>query len=127
MQIALPNHDRPISVQVHSVLDYVYGMLLVIAPWMFGFSGEASAQTMAVGFGVASMLWSAFTAYPASLVPFLPFRVHLWLDVLSGIMLIVAPILMPISPTAQTVLISFGCIAMIVAALTRRPHPHMPS
>jgi hypothetical protein len=127
MQIALTNHQRPISVRVHGMVDYAYGLLFVLSPWIFQFSGEAAPMGIAVAMGTMRLLWSVITAYPLGLVPLLPFRAHLWLDVISGLMLTISPFVLPMSVQARLVIVVFGVIALLVPMLTKRPHPNLPS
>ena len=112
---------HPITPRAHGVMDYAWGLLLVLAPWMFAFSAESTPTSIAVAIGVLSLMWSAVTDYPAGLAPFLSFRVHLWLDAIVGAALIIAPWLLPISDKARLVLVTFGVIAVAVNILTRRP------
>jgi hypothetical protein len=127
MQVALSNHQRPISVRVHGMMDYAYGLLLVLAPWIFEFSSEAAPMGIAVGMGAMALLWSVITDYPLGLAPLLPFRAHLWLDVIGGMLLTISPWMLPMSQSARVVLVVFGIISLLVPMLTRRPHPNLPS
>ena len=115
------DHIRPITPRVHGMMDYAWGLLLVLAPWMFAFSAESTPTSCAVAIGVLSLVWSTVTDYPAGLARFLPFRVHLWLDAIVGGALIIAPWLLPISEKARLVLVIFGIVAVAVSFLTRRP------
>jgi hypothetical protein len=77
---------------------------------------------------VITLMMSVCTEYPLGLLRFIPMRVHLWLDMILGIGLVVVPsVLLPASPVARMVLICFGVVAILASALTKRPHPHLPS
>jgi hypothetical protein len=127
MEHAISNKHRPISLRAHGIMDYIYGLLLMAAPWVFGFSGEAAARETALALGVLTLVYSVATDYELGLVRVLPFRAHLWLDGILGLALTVGPWLMPVSDRARTILVAFGIIALVVTALTRRPHPNLPS
>ena len=128
MQIALRNHQKPITIWAHGVLDYLYGVLLVLAPWMFQFSADTVPMQVAISFGCSVLLLSAITRYPLGLAPIVPFRAHLWLDVLTGIALAAIAWTMPAySHRPRLILFTFGFAAIVVPLLTRRAHPNLPS
>jgi hypothetical protein len=127
MEHAISNKLRPISARAHGMMDYLYGLLLMAAPWLFGFSAEPAARESAIAVGVLTLLYSVATEYELGLIRLLPFRAHLWLDGIIGLALVIGPWLMPVSGKARIVLVGFGIVALVVSALTRRPHPNMPS
>lgn len=127
MQIALTNRQRPITLRAHGVLDYGYSLLLAMAPWLFQFSAEAAPRDTAVALGIMALMWSVATDYPLGMIRLLPFRAHLWLDAIAGMVLVLAPWMTPMSDKARLVLVGFGVVALIVNLLTRRPHPKIPS
>jgi VIT1/CCC1 family predicted Fe2+/Mn2+ transporter len=50
---------------MHVILDWVLGVFLIAAPWLFGFSGVDAAKWWFVALGVAHLLVTWFTArYP---------------------------------------------------------------
>jgi hypothetical protein len=88
---------RLISARVHAVLDYAFGALLAVSPWLFGFADAPIAAAVAMSVGGGAILYSLFTRYPAttriplSIYGVLPFNAHLGLDLASGLFLIVSP------------------------------------
>ena len=83
---------RPITSRVHGMLDYPVGIVLIAAPWIFGFSdvgGAAVAVPMVVG-GLI-LLQSLITDYEYSVENALPLPVHLATDVVAGIVLAASP------------------------------------
>jgi hypothetical protein len=127
MQTAITNKFRPISLRGHGVMDYVFALLLGFGPWFFGFAQEEPARDMAVAIAVMVICYTVATDYELGLVQLLPFRAHLWMDLLVGLALLIAPSWMPISNTARIVLTCFGAVALVVTTLTRRPRPNVPS
>ncbi len=73
---------RPITSRMHGMLDYPAGIVLILAPWIFGFSD--------VG-GAAVILQSLMTNYEYSVADVLPLRAHLAVDVVAGIVLAASP------------------------------------
>jgi hypothetical protein len=78
---------------MHGMLDYPAGLLLIAAPWIFGFSdvgGAAQAVPMVVG--ALILLQSLITDYELSVADVLPLRTHLSMDVVLGAFLALSPV-----------------------------------
>jgi hypothetical protein len=73
------------------MLDYPVGILLIAAPWIFGFTDVNDAQTVAIVVGAVILLQSLITDYELSLANVLPLPAHLGLDVIAGLFLAVSP------------------------------------
>ena len=86
--------NRPITSRMHGMLDYPAGLLLIVSPWLFGFSdvGEGAA-TIPVVIGIVVLLQSLVTDYELSVVDVLPLKAHLSLDVVAGVFLALSPLL----------------------------------
>jgi hypothetical protein len=84
---------RLIPTRMHAVMDYVAGVVLIAAPWIFGFSDDSTAATViSVAAGIAMIGMSAVTAYEGGfLAHAIPMRMHLMADALVGIVLIASP------------------------------------
>lgn len=80
-----------ISRRTHGVLDYVVGVFLIAAPRLFGFGRAGPASLVPVLLGLATLSYSLFTNYELGVFRLLSFRVHLKLDVLSGILMVISP------------------------------------
>jgi hypothetical protein len=80
-----------VSVRTHNILDYVGAAVLVLSPFLFGFSDVETARNVFLfcGFGLA--LYSLITRYPISIAKIIPLGVHMVLDVLAGLFLMIAP------------------------------------
>ena len=80
-----------LSLRTHNILDYVIGAILVLSPYVFGFSDvEAARNTFLVlGFGLIG--YSLLTNYHYSVAKIIPLGIHMGMDVLSGLVLMVAP------------------------------------
>src|SRR3954470_12689855 len=90
------NHERKcamnlIPTRVHGFLDYIVGLLLIVAPWLFGFSHHGAASSVPIFLGAAAILYSLLTRYELGLIKVIPMPAHLALDVLSGIFLALSP------------------------------------
>src|SRR3954471_18524045 len=84
---------RFLPLKVHQVLDFIVGLALIFLPNIFGFSDVGGAAVMLPRIiGVASILMGLITdGYGFSLVKLIPLRIHLWVDLLAGIVLALSP------------------------------------
>ena len=82
---------RFIRSRAHGVLDYVTGVVLIAAPWIFQFNDIAAAKWTAIGVGVAMIASAALTNYELSVVRVIPMHVHLGMDAVMGAFLALSP------------------------------------
>ncbi len=82
---------RFIPTKIHGVLDYLIGILLIAAPWIFGFADNGPATWVPVLLGAGVILYSLFTNYELGAVRSISMPAHLWLDGLGGLFLAVSP------------------------------------
>jgi hypothetical protein len=73
------------------MLDYIVGLLLILSPKIFGFDHGGIESRIPVFLGIAALVYSLCTQYELGLVKVLPFRFHLGLDVVSGLLLAASP------------------------------------
>jgi hypothetical protein len=86
--------NRPITSRMHGMLDYPAGLLLIAAPWIFGFSDVGGAAvTIPIVLGVVVIVQSLLTDYELSVADVLPLPAHLGMDVVGGAFLAVSPFL----------------------------------
>lgn len=76
---------------VYAVADYALGALLLVAPWICGFSDHMLATATTMSFGAAIIAYSAFTDYQLAALRRVPMPIHLALDAVVGGLLIGAP------------------------------------
>lgn len=82
---------RFIPTRVHGVLDYLVGILLIAAPWLFDFDRGGMETWIPVVLGAGALLYSIMTDYELGLSKTLSMRTHLTMDLLSGILLAASP------------------------------------
>lgn len=58
-----PGVFRWIPFRIHGAIDLVAGVFLLIAPWVFGFSGLAAARNFFVGLAVITFVVVALTDF----------------------------------------------------------------
>jgi hypothetical protein len=125
---------KRIHSRTHGVLDYVVGVLLILAPYLFGFADNDAARNAAWIVGAGSILYSLVTAYELSIAKLIPYRVHLGLDIAAGAFLALSPWLLGFADRIVWPHLVVG-IAEIGVALMSRPaasltddghYPHIP-
>jgi hypothetical protein len=113
---------RFIPTRIHGMLDYSMGLLLIAAPWLFGFAAGGAETWVPVILGAGALLYSLFTDYELGLIRSLPMTTHLALDGLSGAFLAVSPWLFGFADLVYLPHLILG-IAEIGAALTTHTVP----
>jgi hypothetical protein len=74
------------------MLDYPVGIVLIAAPWIFGFNDVGGAAVaVPIVIGALILLQSLVTDYEYSVENALPLPVHLATDVVAGIVLAASP------------------------------------
>jgi hypothetical protein len=112
---------------IHGVLDYLISLLLVASPWIFGFADDKSSSLLALGMGGFALMYSAITDYEVGLIRLIPFPGHIFLDYLSVLGLIGAPILFAVKGVPAYVLVGAGILDLAVVSFTRkRATPDLP-
>jgi SPW repeat len=82
---------RFIPTRLHAPLDYIVGAVLVAAPWIFQFSGDAAATAVSIVLGVGLIAYSLFTNYELGVWKVAPMAVHNLIDVVAGALLALSP------------------------------------
>jgi hypothetical protein len=114
--------DRgPIPLNLHAALEPLIALLIVAAPWIFGFSENDSATAICVLVGVVMLLVGSMTDWRLSLVRLIPLRGHLTGDLLVGAVLILSPLIFGFAdqggPTRFMVIA--GLLELTTALMTR--------
>jgi hypothetical protein len=109
----------PIPGFAHSVIEYLAGVFLIAAPFLFDYNGGATAVSIVAG--VALIFVAAVSEAPLSLVSQVPVGAHVLLDLLLSLVFIAAPFIFGFSdesaPTA--VFIAGGVVYLLVTVGTR--------
>lgn len=80
-----------ISTKTHGILDYLVGILLIVAPWLLNFANGSPAQTVPVTLGIIILAMALLTKYELGLFKVISMQTHLALDVLAGLFLALSP------------------------------------
>lgn len=82
---------RFIPTRYHAPLDYIVGVLLIAAPWIFQFSDHTAATVVPIVLGVGLIAYSLFTNYELGVWKVAPMAVHNLIDIVAGALLAASP------------------------------------
>ena len=82
---------RFIPTRIHGAVDYVLGILLMVLPWLFGFTRGGAETWLPVILGAGVVVYSLFTDYEWGAIRSLNVATHLTLDLAGGILLAASP------------------------------------
>ena len=82
---------RFIPTKFHAPLDYIVGVLLIAAPWIFQFSDVTAATADSIVLGIGLIAYSLFTNYELGVWKVAPMAVHNLIDVIAGALLVASP------------------------------------
>ncbi|WP_309129845.1 SPW repeat protein [Microbacterium sp.] len=117
---------RFIPTKVHGVLDYLVGIALIAAPWLFGFAQLGGpAVIIPIVLGVGLIVYSLFTRYEWGPFGVIPMPVHLVFDVVASVFLAVSPWLFGFSDEAPNVWLPHLIvgITVVIVVLLSKPTP----
>jgi len=109
--------DRgPIPLNVHAALEPVIALIIIAAPWIFGFSGADDAKVVCIAVGVIMLVAGSMTDWRFSLARVIPLRTHMMTDLLLAAVLILSPFIFGFSGAGGAT--RFTIIAGVLEALT---------
>lgn len=121
---------RFIPTAVHGVLDYVVGIALIAAPWLFGFAYVGGiAVYLPIILGIGLILYSLLTRYELGLpgIKFIPMPFHLVIDFVAAALLAASPFIFgfytrPLNVWLPHLVVG---IVVIIVVLVSQTHPRM--
>jgi prepilin signal peptidase PulO-like enzyme (type II secretory pathway) len=114
--------DRgPIPLNVHAALEPLIAVIVIAAPWIFGFSDTDSATVICVLVGVTMLLVGSLTDWRMSLARVIPLRMHMMGDLGLALVLLLSPLIFGFAdeggPTRFMVIA--GALEAMTALMTR--------
>jgi hypothetical protein len=109
-----------ISTKTHGIIDYVVGILLIFAPFIFGFAGGGAAMWIPILLGVGIIIYSMLTQYEYSAAKMIPMQAHLALDAAGGLLLVVSPWLFGFAGLIWWPHVVVGIAELLVVAFAER-------
>ncbi len=112
--------DGPVPVFLHGAIEYVAGLLFIVAPLVLGFeSGVAIVLSLVVG--VLVLVIAASTDSPTGLISKIPITLHVVLDYVLAVVLIASPFIFGFSDETEPTLffILLGVVHLLLTIGTR--------
>src|SRR3954453_4120568 len=111
----------PLPLKAHAALEPIVAILLIAAPWIFGFNDVGSATAVSIAVGAIMLISGMSTRWQLSLVKLIPLRTHFRMDLILGVVLIVAPFVFGDSDRgdATRFLVIMGILELVTALGTR--------
>lgn len=116
---------RFLPTKVHGVLDYVVGIALIAAPWIFKFAPMGGpAVFIPIVLGITLIVYSLLTRYEWGVLKVLPMPYHLAVDFAASAFLAAAPFIFGFIREAPNVwlphvLVGLTVILVVIVSETR--------
>src|SRR5258708_760881 len=108
-----------IPITLHGVADYVVGVLLLVAPFVFGFSDNQAATWVSIVLGAGAIVASLFTNYPLGAIKLIPVTIHSLADYAVAVVLILAAAFAYGGAQTPTLVhLVIGILVLVVSLLT---------
>jgi hypothetical protein len=116
-------NPRFVTKTMHAILDYPVAISLMTAPFLLGLGGSNPlALWLAVGTGVAALTLTLFTDHFLGVFRVLPYSVHLAVDLIVGIVFVLAPIVLGFTGLDAWYYWANGAAVLLVVGL-HKPEP----
>jgi hypothetical protein len=109
-----------IPTKFHGLLDYIVGLLFLCLPSVLGLETDEIPAKVFQYLGMLTIAYSLLTRYEHGLVKLLPMKVHLGLDIASGIFLMISPWLFGFADQIFIPYTLFGLLEVIAGILTSK-------
>jgi hypothetical protein len=113
--------EGPIPAVVQGVIEYALGLLLIAAPFLFGYDDLSTPLGISIALGVVLLIVAAISEGPTGLVKQMPVTVHVTVDFLLSIVFIAAPFVLGFGDEAapRNLFIALGVVFLLVTIGTR--------
>lgn len=105
---------------MHGVIEYVVGVLFIVAPFLFSFD-ETSATAASIVVGLVLLAFTSLSELPTGLVRSISVGVHVTADIVLAVLLVALPFVLGFrdetAPTALFIII--GVLHLLVTIATR--------
>jgi hypothetical protein len=108
---------RFIPTRLHAPLDYIVGVALIAAPWIFMFSEHTAAAVVSVVLGVGLIAYSLLTDYELGVWRVFPMSVHNLYDIVAGAFLAASPWLFGFADESANVWLPHVVVGLAAVAL----------
>ena len=106
--------------KLHGLGDYAAAAVLIIAPYVLGLAEQSVvAHWASIAGGVGLIVYSLLTDYAFSIANVIPFKTHLVLDSLAGLVLIALAFVLKLEGIAQIYMIAMGAGVLLIVAVSQ--------
>ena len=105
--------------RLYGLGDYAAASVLIAAPFFLGLQEQSMIAHWASVGGVGLIVYSLLTDYTFSVAKAIPFKTHLVLDSLAGLVLIALAFLLELDVVARAYLVMMGAGVLLVVAVTQ--------
>ncbi|WP_114941175.1 hypothetical protein [Mucilaginibacter endophyticus] len=118
--------NKPISKNLHGLIDYTYAAIVPVLPELAGFRKRETAKVLCRSLGAGALTYTLLTKARWGLIPLLPFKAHLAIDLSVSCLALAAPWLLGFSrkKTARNALLAAGIIGLTASLLTDPEEKH---
>lgn len=111
---------RFVTKTLHAYLEYPVAFILITAPFVLGLgSSNAMALWLSVGTGVAALLLTLLTDHHLGVVRVLPYKLHVAVDGMVGVVFLIAPIAMGFAGLDLIYYLANGAAVLAVVSLSK--------
>jgi hypothetical protein len=111
---------RFIPTKIHGYMDYMMGVLLIAAPWLFDFAQGGAETWVPVVLGAGAIIYSLMTDYELGATNAISMRTHLTLDLVSGALLAASPWIFGFADYIYAPHLILGLLEIGAALMTKR-------
>ena len=105
---------------LHGLGDYAAALVLIVAPFFLDLKEQSMiAHWASIAGGAGLIIYSLLTDYTFSAAKVIPFKVHLVLDSIAGLVLIALAFVLNLEGIAQGYMIVMGAGVLLVVAVTK--------
>jgi len=110
--------SRFITKEIHAYLDYPVALGLIIMPFLLGLGDSHQlASGLSVATGVAALVLTILTDHHLGVVRILPYKLHLTVDFLVGLVFIAAPFVLGFTGLDAAYYWVIGATVLVVVGL----------
>src|SRR6185437_6734258 len=101
----------------HAPLDYIVGVVLIAAPWIFQFSEHTAPTAVSIVLGIGLIAYSLFTDYELGVWKVAQMAVHNLIDIAAGLLLAASPWIFGFADETANVWVPFVVIGLAAVFL----------
>jgi hypothetical protein len=108
-----------ITTKAHGILDYLFGIILIVSPWLWNETATGLNSLLPILTGIVILSTSIATDYEPSVLRIIPMPAHLWVDFLLGVFMAASPWIFGFESQVQTPHLIIGAYLILVSLVTQ--------